>query len=229
MLWLSSQTRPDLCYDTLAHSTLSKNAQIKDLLTLNKAVKKVKDGPKWITFNKLNLDKEKFKIIFYSDASLGNLPNRKDSGRGYVIFLVNDQGKACVLAWSSSKIKRVVHSVFSAETLGCVDAVSASIYVRHILSEILYNDAHSDIIDIVGFTDSNQLQQQIYSTKQCLEARMRLDVAELQETIETGIVNKILWTPTSEMLADCLTKQTACSKKLNDVLETGILPLFCTK
>ena len=39
ILWLSSQTRPVLSYDTLEQSTFGKSPPIRDLLSLNKSAK----------------------------------------------------------------------------------------------------------------------------------------------------------------------------------------------
>jgi len=173
----------------------------------------------------MDLEKENIQIIFYSDASVGNLftesGNQADSGRGYLVFVSNGK-TANLVDWSSRKIKRVVHSAFAAETLACNDGMGAAIYVRQILSEILYGDPKLRVIPIHGFIDSNQLLQSIQSTKQCEEKRLRLDVSEIQECVERGDVESITWVPTQKMLADCLTKKGANSEDLCRVIETGL-------
>ena len=220
LLWLSSQTRPDLSYDTMEHSTVGKNPKVKDLLSINKVAKKVCEGHKRMVFRAMDLEKDHLQILFYSDASLGNLPDKKSSGRGYIVFITN--GKVAVpITWSSNKVKRVVHSVFGAETMGCVDGAAAAINVRQQLSEILFNNPRSEIIPIVGLVDSKQLSDQIVSTSH--DKRVRLDIAELQESVSSGTIAKISWIPTSEMLADSLTKKGACTKKLCDAMETGYI------
>ena len=222
LLWLSSQTRPDLSYDTMEHSTIGKNTKVKDLISINKVTKKVNEGHKEIVFRSMNLEKDRLQIVFYSDASLGNLPDKKSSGRGYLIFVTN--GVVTVpISWSSNKIKRVVHSVFGAETLGCVDGAAAAINVRQQLSEILFNNPRAEIIPIVGLVDSRQLSDQIVSTTQCQDKRVRLDIAELQESVSSGEIDRITWIPTSVMLADSLTKKGACTKTLCDAMETGYI------
>lgn len=223
LLWLSSQTRPDLAYDTLEHSTYTKSLQIKHLISINKVVRKLNNGPKYLFYRSIDLGKSELKIIVYSDASLGNLPNRKDSGRGYMVFLYNNEGIANVLSWSASKVKRRVHSVFGAETLGFTDAISAAIYIRQIISEILYGNPRSHIIPVIGMVDSKQLHDQIYSTTQCKDQRMRLDVAEIQESVQSGEIEKVLWVPTKEMYADCLTKKGVNPQNIIDIVESGTL------
>ena len=87
--------------------------------------------------------------------------------------------------WSSRKVKRVVHSAFGAETLACSDGMGAAIYVRQILSEILYGNPKMRVIPIEGFIDSKQSYDQITSTKQCEEKRLRLDVSEIQHCVRS--------------------------------------------
>ena len=221
LLWLSGRTRPDLSYDTMELSTYSKSTKIKDLVLLNKVVKKVQDHPSKIYFRPLDLKTDSIRVVFYSDASLGNLPN-SGSSRGYVAFIGNQHGTVNLLNWSSNKVKRVVHSAFAAETLGCTDALSDAVYCRQLLSEILYNDPKSRVIEVYGYVDNMQLYEQVSSTKQCSDKRVRLDIAEIQETVSKEI-NNIMWTPTTEMLADSLTKRGADFSKLAKVIEDG----FC--
>ena len=92
------------------------------------------------------------------------------------------------------------------------------------LSEILYDNARSEVIPIYGYVDSRQLAEQVKSSNQCLDERMRLDVASLQQDIERGVIKQILWKQTGDNLADCLTKRTADPQKLNEVVESGFCP-----
>ena len=160
--------------------------------------------------------------MFYSDASLGNLLNRIDSGRGYIIFLVHDTGVGSVIRWSCNKIRRKVHSTFGAEALGFLDAISAALYTRSLISDILYQDGHSKVIPIVGVTDSKQVFDNCDSTKQCSDQRLRLDIAEIQESVELEHI-EIKWTSTKSQLADALTKKTVNSRPLCEVVESGSL------
>lgn len=220
--WLTGRTRPDLSYDAMELATYAKNPKVKDLLAMNKVVRKAQEIRSTLHFQAIDLAKDKLKIVFYSDASLGNLPNGVDSGRGYVILLANQDCKVNIITWACNKIKRVAHSTFASETLGCSDAMSAAIFCRQLLCEMLFNDPHSKLIPIIGFIDSRQLYDHLHSTKQCAEKRIRLDIAEIQEVIVSGIIEDIHWIPTGKMLADCLTKRGACPKNLLEVLDTGI-------
>ena len=174
LLWLSCQTRLDLMFDTMEHSTYNEKPTVRNLISLNKVVKKLPGGPKHLRFNQIDIKREGLKIVFYADASLGNLGKDKtDSGRGYVIFQVNDVGTCGVIDYSANKVRRKVHSILGAETIAFQDAMSAAIYVRALISEIIYRDIDSHIINLVGVTDSRQLVESTKSTKQCSEHRLR--------------------------------------------------------
>ena len=224
LLWLSGQTRPDLNFDTLELSTYASNACVKHVKVLNKVVKKIPGGPQHICFKRMDLDKDKIQIIFFSDASVGNLFDesgfRTDSGRGYLVFISNGK-TANLVDWSSRKVKRKVHSAFGAETLACSDGLGAAISVRQILSETLYGDPRLRVIPIFGYIDSKQLHDHIASTKQCEEKRLQIDVSEIQECVETGEIDEINWIPTGQMLADCLTKKNVNCDQLIQVLQSG--------
>ena len=226
LLWLSGQTRPDLAFDTMEHSMFNKKPTWKNQISLNKVVKKLPDGPAHIKFNKIDLKKEGMKIVFFCDASLGNLgPQRTDSGRGHIIFLVNTQGIGSVLLWSSNKVKRKVHSILGGETLSFLDGMSAAIYARSLISEMLYQDMYSKVIHITGVTDSRQLVESVSSTKQCTEPRLRIDMAEIQEAVSVGEIT-VKWTDTKHQLADALTKGTADVKLLCKAVEDGDISGF---
>ena len=232
LLWLSGQTRPDLNFDTLELSTYANQACVKHVKVLNKVVKKIPGGPQHICFRGMDLDKDRIQIIFFSDASVGNLfsesGSQTDSGRGYLVFISNGK-TANIVDWSSRKVKRKVHSAFGAETLACSDGMGAAIYVRQILSEILYGDAKLRVIPVIGFIDSKQLHDQITSTKQCEEKRLRIDVSEIQECVESGEVEEINWIPTGQMLADCLTKKNVNCEQLTQVLQNGEFVKDCQR
>ena len=223
LLWLSSQTRPDLCFDTLEHSTYGKK-KMKHLKSLNKVIKKLPDGPKKICYRKLDVEKGNLHLLCFTDASLGNISETKHSASGYVIFLT-DGNAANLIAWSSNKVKRVVHSVFCAETLSCTAGTAAAIHIRQVLSKMLFRDPRSEAIPIVVLIDSKQLYDNIHSSSICQDKRLVLDIVVLQENLQKGEIGEFRWVPTPKMLADCLTKKGAFCGDLAGILETGYLHL----
>ena len=220
LLWLSSQTRPDLSFDTLEHSTFSRSPKIKHLKSLNTVTKKLDQGPKRICYRKLDIEKGNLHILCFTDASLGNISETKHSARRYLIFL-SDGIAANLIAWSSGKVKRVVHSVFGAETVSCTDGTAAAIFIRQLLSEILFRDPRGDTIPIIALTDSKQLYDNVHSSSPCSDKRLVLDIAMLQENLKSGEISELRWIPTPKMLADGLTKKGVPCNDLSEILESG--------
>ena len=103
--WIASQTRPDLSYDVLHLSIKVNKATVETLILANKIVRKLKSQESYIVFPKLN---SVTKLILYTDASYANLPEGFSSSEGYIIFLSDEKDIYCPIAWSSTKIKRVV-------------------------------------------------------------------------------------------------------------------------
>ena len=62
------------------------------------------------------------KLSIFADVSHGNLSDG-ESGLGYLIMLVGDDGKCSLLNWQLILIKRVVRGTLAVETLALSDAV----------------------------------------------------------------------------------------------------------
>ena len=78
---------------------------------------------------------KKAKIVAYSDASFASLPEGKSQG-ACVVFLVGGNGNAVPLSLRSRRVKWVVKSTFSAETLALDESAFQSFYLKNFLAEI---------------------------------------------------------------------------------------------
>ena len=192
---------------------------MQDLLDLNGVVSKVYQRKK-VRFPRLDM-KNKVKIVVFADASFGNLDEKVNSSRGYVIFLSAGEN-ACCLTWAANKVSRVVSSTIESETLALVDGLNHAVWLRGIVAELMYGkDSEEKLISIVGFTDSNQLAQALYSTQHVSNHKLRRDVENIKERLCNGEISEVRWVPTDQMLADPLTKKGADCSKLDYVLESG--------
>ena len=82
-------------------------------------------------------DPASWKLLCFTDASLGNLNGGKDSTGGHLIILWNEITKKCALIdWHSNKIKRVVRSTLAAETLSLCDGLENTLFIRDMLREL---------------------------------------------------------------------------------------------
>ena len=159
------------------------------------------------------------KLVVFSDASHANLPDGVSSAGGFIIFLVGSNKRCCPLAWEAKKIRRVVKSTLAAETLSLVEALDMAFYLGSILSEIL-----SIKIPIECQVDNKSLHENLHSTKNVTEKRLRIDLASVKEMLQKGEVEDIKWVESAHQLSDCFTKRGVPAGKLLNILNTGY---FC--
>ena len=180
--------------------------KVADILLINRAVKRLQKNFIKIKFPTLPETSTKdLKIYGFSDASIFNLPGKVASTRGYVIFLMVDN-ISYTLSRGSKKIKRVVKQILNAE---CI-------------IQILNVD--STKIPIFVFTDSKSLWENIHSTNQSTDLKLRREVQAIRQHMEESEVNDCIWIPGSMQLADSLTKKTVNSEPLLNAISTGT---FC--
>ena len=65
-----------------------------------------------------------------------------------------------LLAWQSRKLKRVVKSALTAETLALQEAIKAGIMIKTIFLEMLNVYAHNQILPIKCVTDRSHFMMQ---------------------------------------------------------------------
>jgi hypothetical protein len=213
--WVVQGTRPDLAFHLIELSTKFQNATVEDYAQVKKVLIKANASKSNIYFPALGESKH-WCIVASADASHANLNGGTDSSMGYLVFVVDDKYRSCPISWKSGRISRVVRSTIAAECLGLVEALEDAMYIQHILHEIT-GLKHP----IIGFTDHKGLCEALRSTKLIDDKRLRIDVASLKEVLKHGKVHEIRLCPTTEQLADCLTKRTANNQSLLAVLQSG--------
>jgi transposase InsO family protein len=214
--WVVQGTRPDLAFNLIELSTKFQNGAVGDCIQAKKVLVKASASKSDIFFPALSYPKN-WVIVATSDASHANLNNATDSCMGYLVFVVDEKRHSCPISWKSGKISRVVRSTMAAECLALVEALEDALFIQQVLQQIT-NLTHP----VVGVTDHRGLTEAVRSTKMIDDKRLRIDVASLKELLKQGKVQEIRLCPTSEQLADCLTKRTANSQKLLKVLQTGL-------
>ena len=221
LLWVAGQTRPDISYNVCRLSANYKNATKEDLLLANKTIKKLKEYSSCLNFRKLQ---GPVKIVAFSDASHGNMPGGGSQG-AFLIFFVDKNGLSNIVTWQSRKVRRVVRSTLSAETLALSDCMDAAIYTAVMYTEIMYGKSNTESIPIEIVTDSKSLLDSIKSNKPVSEKRLRIDIAAIKEALQKGQISEIKWAPTNIQLANGLTKQSASPIELLRVIADGTVPV----
>ena len=114
--WLSCNTRPDIKFDVFLLSS-AKSPTVETLKSIKKVLRKMKKGPQYIKFPKL--DVSKLEILVYTDAAFGNIDERVKSSKAFVIF-ISDGENVCTVDWNIKKIDKVCTSASEAETYACL-------------------------------------------------------------------------------------------------------------
>ena len=210
--WAAGQTRPDMVIEVVSLSMASKHPTVADMILANKAVDKLKNSEVNINYRKLGNFKD-LSLRVYTDASWANLPDGTSSAGGYIIYVVGEDGKCAPIDWSSNKIQRTVHSTLAAESLAMVEGIDAAIYLGSMLTEIYMNNLQNKV-PIITYIDNKSLLDNVQSTKQMKEKRLRVTIAEIREAIEKKHITEIKWVPTQMQLADSLTKRGASTYSL---------------
>ena len=210
--WIATQTRPDIAFDVCELSVSSSRATIGDLLRLNKVILRITTDNVKLCFPKMHPLGDCY-LECFSDASFANLAGNGSQG-GFVIFLRDSSGSRCPIYWQTRKIRRVVKSTLSSETLALLECAETAIYLVNILSEL----SRCGKIKIYCFVDNRSLVDALYSCKNVEDRRLRIDVAVLQDMLERHEITKVSWVETSQQLADCLTKRGASTERLRTAI-----------
>ena len=183
LLWVSSNTRPDIAFDSCAVSNYGKSPIIKNLHEANKAVDRVKKSSPKLVFPNLE-NPELWKVKVYSDASHANLWNGASQG-GYLVF-IEGNGRLSPMVWRSKKLNRVTKSPLASEAMAFAEAADAGYLVAEIIKEV--NGTTRKVV-VNCYSDSKSLKDHLESSNIISDLRMRVDMARLQEMIELKEIN----------------------------------------
>ena len=217
LLWLTTQSRPDVAYATCVASNSLTQGQISDLKLVNKTVKFIKKNPLVIRYPKIDFKGHKYCMVIFCDASFANLRDGNSQG-GYLLLLVSKSGDCCPLSWQSKKLRRVCKSTLGAEAWAMVEAVESCELIVAQLCEII----RCSSIHMVCLTDCKSLFDSVHTTNNVLDKGLRIPIACLRQRVEKGELI-VRWIDTKHQLADSLTKAGASSVLLRDVLSNGKL------
>ena len=198
--WAVQGSRPDLAFGMIAASTKLKQASVADLTRAVKLLNRLKDVESYMVFPCLSQEKNDREIVIFTDASLGNINDGTGSTGAYIVWLADRSGLCCPLDWHASKIKRVVRSTIAAEALSLQEGLEAGFYYRTMVEEIL--GVPSKSIGITAYTDNKSVIEAVFSTKLVDDKRLRVDIAAIQEFLETNDINKIKWCAGDNQLAN---------------------------
>ena len=221
--WLVVVSRPDLSYSTNTLAQVMTNPTYADYGKLQKTVRLATDHASInLELVQLPTNHERC-IVAFSDASHAHSykDGRIHSQTGSLIFLASlnhdNQWVANLIDWSSKKQKRVCRSTLSSETLASCDTLDRAISLRD-----TYRNIHDVTLHIFLLVDCKSLAQTAMTTTSIAEKRLQADLGSIRELVENREVT-IFHVPTTENIADCLTKPMTLSA-LHRVLSSHLIP-----
>ena len=220
--WLSSQTRPDLAFDSVKLSVCLNKATNRDARYSRKVVKRAKEENYQIKFSHLG-PIEKLHIQVFADASLGNIEYNLEtkSVMGSFICIANDKFKSSPLSWKSKIIEKVANDIKTAETLSLESAVDNAVYLSSMIKEV-YSENKLELPIVVN-EDSKCLVESLYSTKKVKKKTMRLVISSLQQYMKNGTIKQINHVSSKDQLGDVLTKKGVLADKIIYAVSKGSL------
>lgn len=214
--WAATQTRPTVAYQVsqlnqVTPATLTTAVPLKVNDVIQTLLETREHG---LVFPEMDL--ETMYIAAYGDASLaGN--DDLTSQMGGIICLLDDKGHCAPLHWYSKKCPRVVSSILAGETIACVTTFDFAFAIRHTLEELLGRP-----LKMFLFTDSYSLFTTVTKYQCIREKRLMVDLTILRQAYRSGDATNFGFVTSDCMLADPLTKDTACPL-LDEMLATGTL------
>ena len=216
--WMAMGTRPDLCFTRLEMSTKFNQARVRDLISADKALRKIKNSESYYKIPSDLGTIEDWSLVLSTDASLGNLDGEKSSG-AFLLLLRGKNNSCCPLSWNANRIQKVVGSALAAETLSMQNGFSEGIYLRETIEELFNLPRKS--LKLNSLTDSESLYQATRGNKSISDKRLRRDMAMIKQCVNEGEVTAVKWVKGSNMLADVMTKKGANAVKLISTLQRG--------
>lgn len=125
-----------------------------------------------------------------------------------------------MLHWSSRKIERVVSSSLAAETLSLQQLSSNMYFVMSLLKELCGESVKE--LKGLALTDNQDLFSCIHNIKSCDDKRLLSDIISIRQAIHNDkTIAEVRYVPSTDMIADCLTKATKNNRDLMTILRTG--------
>ena len=239
-------TRADLSVYVQALQRRASMPRIVDCKKLNLVARYAKKHPFGIMYKKMT---EPLRLVCWSDAAFKSIPE-DSSGlalRGCCILLTGDHDTSPAAAdqqchlveYMSKRQRRVVRSTFSAELNALIDALEVAILVQMAYHQIANGGSQSATelaaeleggrlmprIDAV--VDAKAVFDAIAATDVCnpMECSLKLHLLSLRDKLAQGILKRLFWSDTRDMVADGMTKGGVNRALIKSVSDAGRLVL----
>ena len=209
--WIALHTMPEVSFNVSELSKAFKGGTTQDMRKLIKVVRKVKLIMGEVVMSEL--EEENLYWEAYADASFGNIEDGHTQ-LGYVISLT-DGKKRCTIWWKSRKSRRIAKSTIEAEALSVGEAIEGLIYFNRLWEEVVGGKKLEALVK----TDSKTLMTAIKSSTGVSSKRLKIDIAAIRETIESGEIKEVQWVQGKHQIADVLTKSGVSEENIRKYVE----------
>ena len=101
------------------------------------------------------------------------------------------------------------------------EAIDDGVHLARLVTEIYTGKVdlrNPKQLSVEAATDSKSLLESLHNSRQCEEKILRNSIAGMKELLELKMVDDVVWVPTMNQLADCMTK---CGKKSDWLLRVA--------
>jgi len=214
LLWVGRVARPDILtnatnLDHISHPTGADARHAKDTLdrTLSRPV----------TPHYHRLDLATLRIDVYADYSGSSALPLDRRQLGYLMTLTNQSNRFSALYWASHKPHRVCRGSCAGELLALADAVAATLAVRLLLQEVLYQS-----VPLHAYTDSSGSHDMTTSFRDPTDMTSKNDPFMLRRALLAGPIAALHLVHGAHNPADALSKPTYARPPPNDALDRAL-------
>ena len=149
-------------------------------------------------------------MAVFVDAAFAN--NRDLSSQlGFIVTLMNNEGAANIIHYSSQKSKRITRNALAAEFYAMMNGFDTAAALKVLLDQLEPNagadNSLKSAVPMVIYTDSRSLYNSLVSLNTTTEKRLLIDLHLLRQVYERREIAEVRWIPTEQNPADALTKE----------------------
>ena len=218
LAWVANHSRPDQAFLASYLQGVQDNAQVRHVAMFNKALREMKQRAVVLRFPVVPLSQ--WRLLVITDAGWGTRESGESQG-GLIVcictaeVLQQKEGTTWLIEWSSKKLRRVVRSSTSAETLSSQNGLDAVEFAQAFLQEVIHGmppkafrqwtpeNSSGLVIDSKSLYDA--LTRSACSTALAVEKRLAIDYAIARACMRERNV-QAYWTNNLQMVSDSLTK-----------------------
>ena len=235
MSWLI-QTRLDIAVFVAAVQRSSKQPRGEHATRLNRVLKWAQRNPAYLTYKRLPTPTV---VIAVSDSAFRRECTVGLAMRGAVVGITPWQIETCaglihILEFWARKQRRVTRSTFSAELNSLIDSVEFAKLLAMILAEIIspqpdalavrrLEEAGKLPCNIIAVIDAQSVFDSLASPeiRPPSESSLIMLLCSLKEQLRSGLIRRLFWVDTLDMIADGLGKGSVSRQALLSLGNTG--------